>query len=75
MKLYDFLFQKGVLRKFKRNWLRYRYYHRASKSIQDKEFNDWRAYLNEDCRHIENTYNTLKQLYNSKRTNKTKRDE
>jgi len=37
--------------------------------------NDWRAYLNEDCRHIENTYNTLKQLYNSKRTNKTKRDE
>jgi len=41
MKLYDFLFEKGVLRKFKRNWLRYRYYHRAPKPTQDKMFNDW----------------------------------
>ena len=41
MKLYDFLFEKGALRKFKRNWLRWRYYHRADKSIQDKMFNDW----------------------------------
>ena len=41
MKLYDFLFEKGALRKFKRNWLRYRYYHRADKPTQDKEFNAW----------------------------------
>ena len=41
MKLYDFLFEKGALRKFKRNWLRYNYYHRADKPTQDKAFNSW----------------------------------
>ena len=41
MKLYDFLFEKGVLRKFKRNWIIYNYHSRESVSAQDKMFNDW----------------------------------
>jgi len=41
MELYRFLLKKGALHKFKRNWLKHRYYHSAPKPIQDKEFNEW----------------------------------
>ena len=85
MKLYDFLFEKGVLRKFKRNWIIYNYHSRESVSAQDKMFNDWLELYDENpfairmafkwTKSKEKYWSRIDSEWRMYLTNKTKRDE